>query len=248
MLHRTLHLSSEYFLLVHPRKSSIPKCILNISWQPPVDPFVSLNIDGSTLGNPGYAGGGGVIRDSQGRWIIGFPPHIGLTTNNIAELWAVRQRLYMVRDAGIIILNIKVDSTFSYKFLTSPGDMALALAPLICDCRILLDRKWMVCLHHTYHEVNRVADRLAKRGREQSSQLKIYSHCPSFVSCSYIWARLQKCTPRECSMVHFVNRHQLQVSNGHTWCNVFINYYINSPLSFQPSLEPSKWICQPSIA
>ena len=67
MLHRTLHLSSEYSLLIHPCKSSIPKCILNISWQPPVDPFVTLNINGSTLGNPGYAGGGGVIRDSQGR-------------------------------------------------------------------------------------------------------------------------------------------------------------------------------------
>ena len=49
MLHRTLHLSLEYFLLIHPRKSSIPKCILNISWQPPVDPFVTLNIDGSTF-------------------------------------------------------------------------------------------------------------------------------------------------------------------------------------------------------
>lgn len=165
MLPRTLHLSLEYFLLIHPRKSSIPKCILNISWQPPVDPFFTLNTDGRTLGNPGYAGGGGIIRDSQGRWIIGFPPHIGLTINNIVEHWAVQQRLYMAWDAGIIILNIEVDSTLVINCQTSPGDMAPALAPLICDCRILLDKKWTVCLNHTYCEVNRVADGLCKKGK-----------------------------------------------------------------------------------
>ena len=51
MVHKTLHLSSEFLLLIHPRVSNIPKCILNISWKPPVDPFVTLNTDDSTLGN-----------------------------------------------------------------------------------------------------------------------------------------------------------------------------------------------------
>ena len=51
IVHKTLHLSSEFLLLIHPRVSNIHKCILNISWKPPVDPFVTLNIDDSTLGN-----------------------------------------------------------------------------------------------------------------------------------------------------------------------------------------------------
>ena len=76
MVHKTLHLSSE-FLLIHPRISNIPKCILNISWKPPVDPFVTINIDDSALGNK---------KNSHGKWISGFYSHIGLTTNNIAEL------------------------------------------------------------------------------------------------------------------------------------------------------------------
>ena len=38
-------------VLHSPRVSNIPKCILNISWKPPVDPFVTLNTDDSTLGN-----------------------------------------------------------------------------------------------------------------------------------------------------------------------------------------------------
>ena len=58
-------------------------------------PYLKLNTDGSALGNPGPVGaagggGGGVLRDHRGRWIIGFSLHVGLTTNNMAELAAVR--------------------------------------------------------------------------------------------------------------------------------------------------------------
>ena len=169
MVHKTLHLSSE-FLLIHPRVSNIPKCILNISWKPPVDPFITLNIDDSALGNK---------KNSHGKWISGFYSHIGLTTNNIAELWAVRQRLSLAWDAGINFLNIEVDSTLVIKYLTFLDHMALAFAYLICDCWILLARDWMVRLHHTYHEARGVTDRLAKRGREQSNQPETYAQCSS---------------------------------------------------------------------
>ena len=119
-------------------------------------------------------------------------------------------------DVGVNFLNIEVDSTLVIICLTFPGDMAPAFAPLICDCWILVARDWTVALHHTYHEASGVADRLAKRGREQSNQLEIYAQCSSFVSCNCMWNLWKKCTPRESSMIPFVNRHQLHVSNGHT--------------------------------
>jgi hypothetical protein len=34
--------------------------------------LVKLNVDGCTKGNPGFAGAGGVLRDSLGSWIKGF--------------------------------------------------------------------------------------------------------------------------------------------------------------------------------
>jgi hypothetical protein len=34
--------------------------------------LVKLNVDGCSEGNPGFAGAGGVLRDSLGSWIKGF--------------------------------------------------------------------------------------------------------------------------------------------------------------------------------
>ena len=54
---------------------------------------VKLNTDGSSLGNPGLAGGGGLIRDEEGKWIAGFARKIGKTTSFFAELCALRDGL-----------------------------------------------------------------------------------------------------------------------------------------------------------
>jgi len=51
---------------------------------------VKLNTDGSSMGNPGLVGGGGLIRDENGDWIVGFARNIGITTSFQAELWAIR--------------------------------------------------------------------------------------------------------------------------------------------------------------
>ena len=52
-------------------------------------------MDGSALGNPGLVGAGDVLRDHWDQWISGFFLHVGLATNNMAELAAVRQGLEM---------------------------------------------------------------------------------------------------------------------------------------------------------
>ena len=45
-------------------------------------------MDGSSVGNPRPAGGG-VIRDIEGAWIMGFVRNIGITSRYIVELWAL---------------------------------------------------------------------------------------------------------------------------------------------------------------
>ena len=40
-----------------------------ISWQFPPLTWFKLNSDGSSLGNPGKAGGGGLIRNDKGEWL-----------------------------------------------------------------------------------------------------------------------------------------------------------------------------------
>lgn len=51
---------------------------------------MKLNSDGPSLGNPGQAGGGGLIRDSNGVWIRGYARAIGIITSVAVKLWASR--------------------------------------------------------------------------------------------------------------------------------------------------------------
>ncbi|XP_042952286.1 uncharacterized protein LOC122289378 [Carya illinoinensis] len=57
-----------------------------VKWLPPCSNWVKLNIDGSSLGNPGPAGAGGVIRDASGHMCAAFSVSLGQDSNNYAEL------------------------------------------------------------------------------------------------------------------------------------------------------------------
>ena len=78
--------------IVHHSSVTISQVIW---WQFPPDPFIKLNTDGSVLGNPGLAGAGGLLRNSSGDWLSGFSLHLGISSNNMAELAAVHQGLIL---------------------------------------------------------------------------------------------------------------------------------------------------------
>ena len=42
---------------------------------------MKLNTDGSSLGNPGLAAAGGLIRDGNGSWVVGFTRKIGVASS-----------------------------------------------------------------------------------------------------------------------------------------------------------------------
>lgn len=51
---------------------AIPVC-----WNKPQKGLIKLNLDRAFIGNLGEAGGGGIIRHSQGKWVKGYMRHIG---------------------------------------------------------------------------------------------------------------------------------------------------------------------------
>ena len=53
---------------------------------PQQNPFIALNTNSSVQDNPGFAGRGGVLKDSQRNWINGLSMHIDFDTNNAAKL------------------------------------------------------------------------------------------------------------------------------------------------------------------
>lgn len=67
--------------------------ISKVVWSKPSNNIYKLNTDGNVLGNPGKIGGGGILRDSQGRMIYAFAVPLGTGTNNQVELQAAIQGL-----------------------------------------------------------------------------------------------------------------------------------------------------------
>ena len=46
--------------------------VMEVRWMPPPSPFVKINCDGSSLGNPSLAGFGVVLHSLDSGWIYGF--------------------------------------------------------------------------------------------------------------------------------------------------------------------------------
>ena len=112
---------------------------------------------------------------------------MGLATNNMAELVAVRQGLAMAWNAGVKLLQLELDSRVVITWLTNKNmNYPTNMLPLICDCRNLLDQEWEVHMQHVYREANGCEDDLAKRGTCQRNLMTMYSECPTFAHVIYV--------------------------------------------------------------
>ena len=95
IIYSSVQATMEFYYLASTARRTQVKLPRNIHWHVSPNPFIKINTNGSALGNPGIAGDGGILRDHLGQWISGFSLHVGLATNNMAELVAVRQGLAM---------------------------------------------------------------------------------------------------------------------------------------------------------
>lgn len=51
--------------------------------------WVCLNSDDAVKSNRNFAGCGGLIRDHEGNWLVGFTKKLGVCSPFIAELWGL---------------------------------------------------------------------------------------------------------------------------------------------------------------
>lgn len=82
-----------------------------IGWTPPTSPWCKLNTDG-TRKQSGAASA--LLRDQNGRWIIGFGMNIGMCSVIMAELWGLYQGLCMAWQQGCRWISVEVDSLVSH--------------------------------------------------------------------------------------------------------------------------------------
>ncbi|GAU43826.1 hypothetical protein TSUD_399190 [Trifolium subterraneum] len=141
---------------------------------------VKLNTDGACKDDR-TAGCGGIIRNSDGRWIGGFAKSLGKWKCNsyVAELWGVLEGLKYARRLGYQAIDLNVDSLAVKQVLTSGSSNNLLGQNLVKNIRRLLELNWKVTVEHSYRKANTCADALANIGCSLDYNIIFYDNPPT---------------------------------------------------------------------
>ena len=172
-IHRMFDVCLSVFGVAPPSQSTIM-----VSWAHPPPGFVKLNIDGSSLGNPGVAGFGGLIRAEGGVWVLGFSNYIPWADNLCVELLALRFGLQLAWQHGFRKIICEVDCMEVVRLVLHETSSFHRYVAIIRDIQSLLSRDWHCVLHHVYREENQATDFLARLGAADVCQERVWDHPP----------------------------------------------------------------------
>jgi ribonuclease HI len=123
---------------------------------------LTLVIDGAARGNPGPAGAGAAILDTQGTPLAEKSEFLGKATNNEAEYSSLIMGLQLALDRGFHRLHIQTDSELLAKQIR--GDYKVKeprLKALFAKAHKLLEQLEEWDIVNVPREENRLADRLS---------------------------------------------------------------------------------------
>ena len=135
-----------------------------LKWRSSLDEWY-LFFDGASKGNPGKAGGGGIILEPTGSTKLSFAWGLGFASNNQAEFLALWQGLTQVVKLGIKEVTIVGESkqvVDALNFKKIPKDMRLA--HLYKKTLLLLEQLNDYKIYHVLRLLNGQADKEANQG------------------------------------------------------------------------------------
>ena len=121
---------------------------------------MKLNTDGTANTSLGSAGGGGLIRDEWGNWVLGFSRKIGNVNSFMVETWALRDGLLLCQHLNLNAVIIELDAKKLVDALNNPLYSNFVISRLFEDYKQLAAQISHVSIKHSYRECNRCADHL----------------------------------------------------------------------------------------
>jgi ribonuclease HI len=138
-----------------------------------VTPPIVAYIDGGARGNPGPAGYGVRIENSDGTVVEEFSESIGVATNNVAEYRALLAALEWARAHDIHALHVRSDSLLLVEQMQGNYKVKNeGLRPLHAKARLLAHEIGRVTFEHVGRSLNAHADRLANTAMDVASGRK----------------------------------------------------------------------------
>ncbi|OIT07684.1 hypothetical protein A4A49_62849, partial [Nicotiana attenuata] len=151
-----------------------------IKWTHPIYGTYKLNTDGAYNINTNCAGIGGVIRNSNGDWVIGYWKYSYAINHTYMEILALQQGLQLAIMHTLRPIEIEIDST---EILQLIEHCTPIYQTLIDSCRCLLKKLGNPVGRHSFREANSVAHFLAKEGSKQTrcNNLSVFWQPPATI-------------------------------------------------------------------
>lgn len=120
-----------------------------VSWKKPEEGWVVLNVDGSAITNPGRTGYGGLVRNKDGEFLVGFYGSAGISHISHAEMLALLQGIWLCREMGFSAIQCYSDSANTIRMIKEGVPPTHQEANEVATIKQLLTLDWRVELHHT---------------------------------------------------------------------------------------------------
>ena len=159
----------EYTLCINRPNCNQPWVSKQISWERPDRGWFKLNTDGAASGPTNRASCGGLIRNDQGNWLMGFSRNIGQANSFMAECWALRDGLLLCLQQNLQNIVIELDASALVAALNSPMYVNAVVSPLFDDCRQLVGQFSRCCIRHIDRKSTRLNSSHNQRSRMPSS-------------------------------------------------------------------------------
>jgi len=152
-----------------------------LKWRSALDDHC-LFFDGASKGNPGAAGGGGILLNPDGTTLLRYHWGLGIESNNRAEALALWQGLTLALKRNIQSLTVFGDSRLIIQAMNSLSNpLQIHLVRILKKIRSMLVKFQKIPFYHILRQLNYQADLEANLG-SASSQITLSvnfeeSHC-----------------------------------------------------------------------
>jgi len=124
---------------------NLRKCdTIFVGWTRPGEGWIKLNCDGSYKDTLGLAGCGGLLRNSDGRWLKGYCRKIGTCDALTAEMWGMFLGMQLAWRQGFHHLQVESDSKTLVDMIKGNVKINGKAPTLVCRIQELLNLNWQV--------------------------------------------------------------------------------------------------------
>lgn len=153
----------EYVTIITRQKfnNPPPNLMTYVKWEKPRRRALKVNVDGAMKNIPGSGGFGGMFRDQDGTWHLGYFRAEPLTTPIEMELKSLWRGLQLAIRHNVRILQIQTNAQEVIDMIKSGN---LLYTNIISECRSSLHKLEPWEMRHVSKEQNRLVDTMAKEG------------------------------------------------------------------------------------